>query len=963
MRDILQFALEGIDHLEHSNFGKLLEEEISKLRKYFIVKDKDIQDTNISKLIRDQTGINIKMTTEESLNAYVFVPDLNKNNPIIEKWRRYYFDNVDAKDFFADKHIVEGTVSLKDARVSGDFSKIAVSIVIGSEFLRKGSDYTVAEVVAIILHELGHTFVYFEMLARCTRTNYILSEGVKRLMTSNTKEERIILLEKIEDLTKVKIKDKEGLSNKKRSEVIYRSVIVSNIVEESKQDLNLNVYDSRSFEQLADNFSARFGYAVPLATGLAKIYKSSGDIAFLSPMMNLLFNIVKVIGLVCLSVVSPVRGAFTVIVILLQGSPLDVTYDPPKKRILKIKQQINDVLKNPKLSMKQKQVFIEEHGEIEAILDTMYDNIGVYETLWTYIFPWGVRQKSLIEVQEELESMFNNDLFTSAAKLDVLKLEDYKEETDAFKDLDIALEEYTKAAYKMEQFLILEDYVNTANMTNVSLEDYGDLSKLAGVNISQEDIGDILKHGIQFVMKHFVTIVIALITALKVYLIFSDASGSGSGGGSVISTKTLTFQTYFKAPEVDFTTAEQMTNAYKNTIASSIALVRSIDPYGDLDLQKEEITKKILDNISKEEAKIGKEDAGVKMYFKFKKSSIESAISAIFGDIHVKKFGILSKCVYKFDELRLKDNNFISNIDPKNILHTVKACLETLEEMSKNITNVSDTIGRIHHTFKEVKEDNLKDHIHKWNTDLIHIENVFNHDQYNLLPFTAKYFVNTLNGRGAKINSHGLRPDVLREVRVDEDTRSKNFFWDLDYTKEHNENATSSNHTINDLYKDFFYMGGLPNNLKADDPKGNVAKIRSLISKMNLKSVTNIFSANVKELEDITGDCNTLLKDIEKENVVHKATLDDVAIVEVSKDISAIVYKNITVRNLVKERVLLRASGPVGKMVQQSVSMVTIIRSISHVAKFSSELARDVNEFEMVSKANVEALVKYIEKA
>jgi len=424
----LDYSLEGIDFQHDSKLGKELEDELTNFRKYSVLTKAIIENSKIAEVIKNYTGMNVVVSTEEGDNAYVYVPDLDKNN-VMSGWRANYYANVDSEALFKEQHFIDGTVNLTTGMVSGDFSKIIISICIGEDLLCKHSKMTVAEAAAILMHEIGHALVYFEMLGRLTKSNYILSEGVKRLMNANTKEQKILILEDIEETTGVKIPEKEQLVIKQKSQSAYRVIILSTLVKQSEQELNLNVYDARAFEQLADNFVSRHGYGKPLATGLNKLYKMYGDKAYLKPGVHIFYTIIRSV-LFILHVVEqvltlgPALAAVLLsmeilVVFLVAGNPMNADYDPIKMRITKIKLQINAALKDKSLSREQKQVYVDSHTEIEGLLDQMYNNKGIYEIVWEYVIPAGRKSKKVINLHETMENLLNNDLFKSAVELEL----------------------------------------------------------------------------------------------------------------------------------------------------------------------------------------------------------------------------------------------------------------------------------------------------------------------------------------------------------------------------------------------------------------------------------------------------------------------------------------------------------------------------------------------------------------
>ena len=421
MSSILDISLESIDHQLNSKLGELIEKTISSFRKYNRITNTIITNSDITKNVFESSGILINISTEDSYAAYVYPPDINKNSPICDKMMQLYSSNKDAEGFMHDKHFIDGTVDLKRSKVSGDFSKIPCNMCIGSHLLSKGSSFTIKEATAIILHELGHIFVYFVLLSRYTKTQYVLEEGTKRLLMANTKEQRIIILEDIEKSTSVRITKKEELAIKKQSDQAYRVVILKNCIEESRQQLGVDIYDSRAYEQLSDQFSARHGYYRYLALALDKILKMhGGDKAYRNPYLNMFLQSIYGLSVIVGITLVPVLGVYGLLCMLIIGNPLSKTYDPPKVRILKLRQQINDALKDNNIPKELKELYIDDHRILTDLLDKMYYNIDWYTAIYSYLTPMGYADHRDISHLLELESLNTNNLFTSAQELSML---------------------------------------------------------------------------------------------------------------------------------------------------------------------------------------------------------------------------------------------------------------------------------------------------------------------------------------------------------------------------------------------------------------------------------------------------------------------------------------------------------------------------------------------------------------
>lgn len=480
-------AVEAIDLQVNSKLAKGLYDKFYALRGHPNLNQTHVDQQNFSKLIMDETGLDIGMTIGGGAEACIYTPWINQGNPMsnnddrawVRKLKDKLMGNVDADRLFEKRNFIDGTVDLKHSRVSGDFSTVRMEIIIGNTFVYKYSKLSVEEIVAIVLHEIGHAFVYMEMLARFTRTNYVMIEGVNRLLTANTKEQRLILLKQIEDSYGVPIDNIDEYSEKKRTEDSYRATIIYLATKESIKELDVNVYDARSYEQLADQFSTRHGYGKHLATGLVKIHMDFVSQFTLPPVLYFFFQLVKFlmfIGLIFYLVTAPVHLAvrvvpyiFTRLVgVILAGSPLRDTYDPLPLRIDKIKQQFNEQLKNTKLPVKDRQELLSSIDAINGLLTEVYNNRDWYTLVYTYIIPAGITSTRLITVQQKMELMYNNPLFEAAARLSKegygnAELSEYDKDYSEFNDnitkLEIHLEQYGNVLNKRNKLMELLPYI------------------------------------------------------------------------------------------------------------------------------------------------------------------------------------------------------------------------------------------------------------------------------------------------------------------------------------------------------------------------------------------------------------------------------------------------------------------------------------------------------------------------
>ena len=465
----LTFALEGIFHQLDSTLGKELEDAIADLQKENkTIRQNDLRAANLENIVEKHLGLSVDFNLDKSAGAYVYIPHIDPNSIMIDDELRHYFKTVTMPKILKDKKVLEGQVDLVKAKVSGDLCSIVSPIHVCQDYFTSSSRLTPAEITGIILHEIGHIFVYFEMMTRLTRTNYIMTDVLENLMEVKDKKEKLEMLTRIEKLTKSTIENKEKIAERSINKDKLTVVVLCADIEKSKNDLGADIYSQRGYEQLADNFASRFGYAVPLATGLNKIYKQFGDMATRSPWLHCFMEICSMFLTAGLAYLALTTGfyyfAYLFVYRLVMATQANnSSYDDPKERVKKLKNQINDLLKNPDLTIDQKRKLVEDHNNTTKVLDMLYDNIGWAEALWKLSF--GRKSANVIKEQDLLEGLANNDLFAAAATVDVFKDKHYGQPgTEAFDNWELDSPD-PDGVYRAEQPPITMDEFSLTELT------------------------------------------------------------------------------------------------------------------------------------------------------------------------------------------------------------------------------------------------------------------------------------------------------------------------------------------------------------------------------------------------------------------------------------------------------------------------------------------------------------------
>lgn len=424
------YTQEGFDFQSESKLAQAIDGALKNLRlqkpaygnAYSV---KQYESLGLDSIIKRYTNVSVRMNLREGFTAYTFMPDLNKNHV----FAREIYDwlpgggSSEAYREIAKRDMFEGTVDLQNSKVTGAFTKVYAEINIGEKLVNNKSEFTTSEVTAIILHELGHVMMTMLYCARYTKTNYIMLEGVRRLNEANTKEERIRILDDIERIYDQPIKDKQKYAESKKHPLVYQTLILERAANESVNQLGANIYNNRSFEQLADQFAVRHGYGVHLGTGLAKLHSLYGYKENRNKVFHYIINICKMV----LFLTALIFATYTLNYILLVGligflmtNPLDALYDDQKDRLIRIVEELRYALKDKNLEAEEKKSILNDISVVEETLNALNDNMGVYEFIWAKVFPWGRADAANISHQKQLEQMLNNPLYEASAKLSLL---------------------------------------------------------------------------------------------------------------------------------------------------------------------------------------------------------------------------------------------------------------------------------------------------------------------------------------------------------------------------------------------------------------------------------------------------------------------------------------------------------------------------------------------------------------
>lgn len=429
MNKILAAAMESIDFQSGAFYAELIGAftalaKMSEDQLRYEGDDPDAANVLLSAIVRNHTGLNVKFVLGDTYPC-VMIPEINRNNPLINDFVKNFLDNKDGIKFIKEaKGFARGSVNLRSGRVTGVFTEVQSIIYLPTKMIR-GGKYAPEENAAITLHEVGHLFTYYEYISRTVRTNQVLAGVARGLDQSSTQAEREAVLmtaKQALDLQDMDVPEVAKITNAKVTEV----VIITSVVKQTKSEIGTNIYDSNNFEFLADQYASRQGASRALVTGLDKLHRQFGHMSFRSQGMYLFMEGCKLTLLaltIAAAFVNPdaaLGGFFLVTTWMAHDSAGDPTYDRPEARLKRIRNDLLERSKQKDLAPGEAQQIKEDLAAIDKILDGVKDRFQLIGLVMRYVFGLGRARFEAEALQQELEGLVANNLFGRANDLKAL---------------------------------------------------------------------------------------------------------------------------------------------------------------------------------------------------------------------------------------------------------------------------------------------------------------------------------------------------------------------------------------------------------------------------------------------------------------------------------------------------------------------------------------------------------------
>lgn len=430
-RHMASLSLEAVDFQTNPVFFNELTMLVGQIRALNVKSQAKVEAVGLAKAIERHTGINASFQLEDVgyANAWVYPPSLDINHVLLAEFWRYDQANEDAiKAIRRAKGAIRGAVNRTTGKVSGVFTQFTPSIHVTLPCFRIMSD---EEIAAVILHEIGHCMSFFEMLGVQMSTNMALKAAYDTFSGKATPEQRYEILQALEDEFDVKFDDKNKLKES-RPEVVT-TVFLKKVVEASRSEGGTPLYDLSGWEFMSDQYAARMGAGRAQVTALDKLMRDMGGLhipALRSGAFHLFMEayalarsvLTVVAGAIFLGAVGAVLGVLMIAgSVWLEGSFANMRiYDDPEARLKRLRNQLVESLKVPKLPNERRQEIVKDIAIVDGVTKDYSTRKTLYEYVFTLFSPNTRQQEREMVIQQELEKLVSNDLYVMAAKLQTM---------------------------------------------------------------------------------------------------------------------------------------------------------------------------------------------------------------------------------------------------------------------------------------------------------------------------------------------------------------------------------------------------------------------------------------------------------------------------------------------------------------------------------------------------------------
>ena len=424
---LAQYSQEAVDYQFDTAFFSRLVKAIEKVRELNSRELTSLAEPvkEIGRVITEFLGLPVEchISPSKDFNAWVRLPDFNKNHPFFALWQGWT-SSKDGLKALGSKDYDIANVDRKTGHISGVYAKCECPITF-TKALMTSPKFTSEEIAAVALHEIGHIFSMFETMYRTAGVNLAIASAMEDCVGLKDPNIRMKVVKGLKEKGVIDVTlDENALAQIDDEKLPV--VVITSAYKKIRQDNDAVCYNRTAWEQSADQFAVRMGAGAPLATALSKL-ESASEAKRVYAMNSLIFFTFKFFT-TSFRVLMLMAGTFIPVLIitlyelLLVDLPTALsvshnTYDNPKDRIARIRREQIGKLK---VLDKDNELVKETIEQIDLMKKIEDEQLGGQRSLqgdiYAFIYNAFTRQLSKKEQQQTVEKLMNNELFVQAAK-------------------------------------------------------------------------------------------------------------------------------------------------------------------------------------------------------------------------------------------------------------------------------------------------------------------------------------------------------------------------------------------------------------------------------------------------------------------------------------------------------------------------------------------------------------------
>lgn len=420
----------GVSFFKHKEAKKVIESIDNIISKRFGIIFKHVNSNGIGYATIPTPPINFNIINGSSEDFHSYLKDiLGKNDKESrEVTSKDVKDNKDIKDYDRDyesvifkiyesfnkmEDVLNGkgvVIDNKKAIIKNLPKDYQLFLIVDFYQLINTYKLTARELTAVLMHEIGHGYTHIEYSYRTTKSTSVIIDSIRDGLKKNKSSN---------DILKIAYKKVSGEKTNSFNDKIIGLKLIDKYMSTT---LKLNNEDNHSFtdsEQLADQFSTRFGLGKDIITGLDKIHYPYKDKQFNIIAMSNTINVLLLIFFIVSMPETIIFVILTFFMFFLVGgeNSNEITYDNNLQRYKRVRNDLIRIIRSSNLDKKTMKSFIKNIDVVDAIISETKSDETLFSKISDNLFSWNKKSSRFKKLEEMLEDMSENNLHLASNKL------------------------------------------------------------------------------------------------------------------------------------------------------------------------------------------------------------------------------------------------------------------------------------------------------------------------------------------------------------------------------------------------------------------------------------------------------------------------------------------------------------------------------------------------------------------